>query len=187
MKSRNGIGPRRAISSRSIGQGSDHRSVICVGLANASGLKRIALFTGPALPMWDLPRLLESHSIAAPGSSSRSGSFSLLVAYAARDLWCWWKKQMGAAGAALRLRQAEGDGVGEHDLRPQGAVLGRIFIQNRDKVRHRGDLAAMLLKAVVAAEDNRFYQHNGVDYYGIVPRGGEELPGGQARGRARAR
>ena len=48
-----------------------------------------------------------------------------------------------------------------------GAVLGRIFIQNRDKVGIEG-IARTLLLAVVAAEDNRYYTHSGVDYYGVA-------------------
>src|SRR5262249_36421189 len=48
-----------------------------------------------------------------------------------------------------------------------GQVLGRIFIQNRDQVA-ADQLSPWLYKAVVAAEDNRFYDHNGVDYYGIA-------------------
>ncbi len=46
-------------------------------------------------------------------------------------------------------------------------VLGRIFIQNRDEVSIDA-LSPNLLKAVVGAEDARFYQHHGVDYYGIA-------------------
>ena len=46
-------------------------------------------------------------------------------------------------------------------------VLGRIFIQNRDEVPI-DELSPNLLKAVVGAEDARFYQHHGVDYYGIL-------------------
>ncbi len=48
-----------------------------------------------------------------------------------------------------------------------GAVLGRIFIQNRDQVAFK-ELSASLITAVVAAEDARFYQHSGVDFKGIV-------------------
>ena len=48
-----------------------------------------------------------------------------------------------------------------------GAVIGRIFIQNRDQVAFK-DLSASLLTAVVAAEDARYYQHSGVDFKGIV-------------------
>jgi penicillin-binding protein 1A len=46
-------------------------------------------------------------------------------------------------------------------------VLGRIFIQNRDQVPFE-DLSPALLTAVVAAEDARFYKHNGVDFIGIA-------------------
>jgi len=47
------------------------------------------------------------------------------------------------------------------------AVLGRIFIQNRDQVPFE-DLSPTLLTAVVAAEDARFYKHKGVDFIGIA-------------------
>ena len=46
-------------------------------------------------------------------------------------------------------------------------VLGRIFIQNRDKIGIEG-ISPELLRAVVAAEDTRYYQHAGVDYVGIA-------------------
>lgn len=49
----------------------------------------------------------------------------------------------------------------------KGAVLGRIFIQNRDKVGIE-DIARTMQLAVVAAEDNRYYNHRGVDYVGIM-------------------
>lgn len=48
-----------------------------------------------------------------------------------------------------------------------GQVIGRIFIQNRDAVPV-SQMSPNLLKAVVGAEDARFYQHKGVDYYGIA-------------------
>ncbi len=46
-------------------------------------------------------------------------------------------------------------------------VLGRIFIQNRDQVP-LDQLSPQLQKAVVGAEDARFYSHDGVDYFGIL-------------------
>ncbi len=46
-------------------------------------------------------------------------------------------------------------------------ILGRIFIQNRDEVS-LDQLSPHILKAVIAAEDARFYQHDGVDYFGIA-------------------
>ena len=48
-----------------------------------------------------------------------------------------------------------------------GAVLGRMFTQNRDQVSIE-QFSPALLTAVVAAEDARFYQHHGVDYKGIA-------------------
>jgi 1A family penicillin-binding protein len=46
-----------------------------------------------------------------------------------------------------------------------GNVLSRIFLENRDIVSQFPD---ELTKAVVAAEDNRFYQHHGIDLYGML-------------------
>lgn len=48
-----------------------------------------------------------------------------------------------------------------------GKEFGKLFIQNRQPVPY-SRLAPMLSKAVIAAEDNRFYDHNGVDYFGII-------------------
>jgi membrane carboxypeptidase/penicillin-binding protein len=48
-----------------------------------------------------------------------------------------------------------------------GELFGKFFLQNRIPVT--GDqIAPMMRKAVVAAEDNRFYEHDGVDVWGIV-------------------
>lgn len=46
-------------------------------------------------------------------------------------------------------------------------LLGRIYIRNRDTVSLE-EFPAHLLEAVVAAEDNRFYQHDGIDYIGML-------------------
>jgi membrane carboxypeptidase/penicillin-binding protein len=48
-----------------------------------------------------------------------------------------------------------------------GREFGKIFIQNRQPVPYE-KLPGMLVKAVIAAEDNRFHDHDGVDYMGIV-------------------
>jgi penicillin-binding protein 1A len=45
-------------------------------------------------------------------------------------------------------------------------VFGRIFIQNRDTVTIE-NVPYSLIQAVVAQEDSRFFQHRGVDYYGV--------------------
>lgn len=45
-------------------------------------------------------------------------------------------------------------------------VLGRIFLENRDEVTI-DQIPYTLTQAVLAAEDSRFFQHHGVDYYGM--------------------
>jgi len=47
-----------------------------------------------------------------------------------------------------------------------GQVFGKIFIQNREQVT-LDQISPYLVDAVVAEEDNRFYEHAGVDFYGI--------------------
>jgi len=49
----------------------------------------------------------------------------------------------------------------------KGAELGKIFIQNRHPVP-LASVSPMMVKAVIAAEDNKFYKHKGVDYMGVV-------------------
>ncbi|MEI6492474.1 MAG: transglycosylase domain-containing protein [Verrucomicrobiota bacterium] len=48
-----------------------------------------------------------------------------------------------------------------------GHDFGKIFIQNRQPVPY-DQISPMLTKAVIAAEDNKFYEHDGVDYFGIL-------------------
>jgi penicillin-binding protein 1A len=49
----------------------------------------------------------------------------------------------------------------------QGAVIGRIFIENREQVP-LADLSSNLIDAVIAREDARFREHKGVDYRGVI-------------------
>ena len=48
----------------------------------------------------------------------------------------------------------------------EGREFGKIFIQNRQPVPY-DRLPQALVNAVISAEDNRFYSHDGVDYMGI--------------------
>lgn len=48
-----------------------------------------------------------------------------------------------------------------------GELVGKFFLQNRIPVP-ADQISSMMTKAVVAAEDNRFYEHDGVDYWGII-------------------
>src|SRR5215469_2804074 len=47
-----------------------------------------------------------------------------------------------------------------------GKEFGKIFIQNREQVS-LDQISPYLVDAVVAAEDSRFYEHSGVDVFGI--------------------
>jgi penicillin-binding protein 1A len=48
-----------------------------------------------------------------------------------------------------------------------GQVYGKIFVQNREPVTF-DQLSPNLVNAVISAEDNRFYEHTGIDFWGIV-------------------
>jgi 1A family penicillin-binding protein len=47
-----------------------------------------------------------------------------------------------------------------------GQVFGKIFIQNREQVS-LNQISSNLIDAVIASEDSRFYEHQGVDFFGI--------------------
>jgi membrane carboxypeptidase/penicillin-binding protein len=49
----------------------------------------------------------------------------------------------------------------------EGKELGKIFIQNRNPIS-LDKISPLMVKAVVAAEDNKFFQHHGVDYVGVL-------------------
>ncbi|MHB1477777.1 MAG: transglycosylase domain-containing protein, partial [Coriobacteriia bacterium] len=48
-----------------------------------------------------------------------------------------------------------------------GVLLANLYLENRQVVE-LDEISPYLLKAVVAVEDERFYEHDGVDYLGIV-------------------
>lgn len=48
----------------------------------------------------------------------------------------------------------------------KGREIGKLFIQNRNPVPYN-KISQNVINAVIAAEDNRFYQHSGVDWFGI--------------------
>lgn len=46
-------------------------------------------------------------------------------------------------------------------------VIGKYFTENRSAVRFE-DISPYVIQALISTEDERFYQHNGVDYRGIL-------------------
>lgn len=47
-----------------------------------------------------------------------------------------------------------------------GATLGKFFVENRSQVAYE-DLSQHLVKALIATEDERYYEHSGIDIYGL--------------------
>lgn len=49
-----------------------------------------------------------------------------------------------------------------------GKTLGKYYLKaNRTPIEHK-DLSEILVKALVATEDERFYEHSGIDFYGTA-------------------
>src|ERR1700745_2162170 len=48
-----------------------------------------------------------------------------------------------------------------------GKIFGQIYVENREMI-HSDQLPRDLVNAVVAMEDNKFYQHKDYDLFGIV-------------------
>jgi len=48
-----------------------------------------------------------------------------------------------------------------------GKIFGQIYVENRETIPY-DQLPRDLVNAVVAMEDNKFYQHHGYDLFGIV-------------------
>ena len=48
-----------------------------------------------------------------------------------------------------------------------GEVYGKIFIRNREEVS-LGQISPYLVAALISAEDNRFYEHQGIDFWGMI-------------------
>ena len=48
-----------------------------------------------------------------------------------------------------------------------GVQIGKIFIQDRIPVPYE-KISKQMVNAVVAEEDNRFFEHHGVDYFGVL-------------------
>ena len=63
-----------------------------------------------------------------------------------------------------RLREMESASL---ILDRNGETIGKLFIKNRNE-KPLNELSINLQRAVVSAEDARFFSHGGVDYYGIA-------------------
>jgi penicillin-binding protein 1A len=62
-----------------------------------------------------------------------------------------------------------------------GKLLGKYFKENRTPVKY-GEIAPVMIKTLVYTEDERFYQHFGIDFQGLVAVAKDMASGQGARG-----
>jgi penicillin-binding protein 1A len=65
----------------------------------------------------------------------------------------------------------------------EGEIIGEFGEEKRSFVKVQ-DFPAVMKQAVIAAEDERFYQHGGVDYIGLVRAAGMNIMAGKIKGGA---
>jgi membrane carboxypeptidase/penicillin-binding protein len=76
-----------------------------------------------------------------------------------------------------RLEQMESSSV---ILDRNGKIFGQIYVENRETVPY-DQLPPDLVKAVIAVEDAKFYQHHGYDLFGIIRAALKNLTAGHVR------
>ncbi|MEI8343146.1 MAG: transglycosylase domain-containing protein, partial [Verrucomicrobiota bacterium] len=91
----------------------------------------------------------------------------VLLAIGAGVFWLKIKGEYEARAAAFDMAKLEDMESASTIYDRNNNVMGRIFLENRDKVALK-DFPEALVQSVIAAEDNRFYQHSGVDYRGML-------------------
>jgi 1A family penicillin-binding protein len=90
----------------------------------------------------------------------------VLAALALAVLWWRLKSEYGARAAGFDFSRLEEMESASTIYDRHNKVFGRMFLENRDAVP-LSDIPYEMVQAVIAAEDNRFFQHHGVDYYGM--------------------
>ena len=81
--------------------------------------------------------------------------------------WVYFSAKFERRAAEFDLTQLEHMEAASVIYDREGKELGKIFIQNRNPIS-LDKISPMMVKAVVAAEDNKFFEHKGVDYMGVV-------------------
>ncbi|HEY5706514.1 MAG TPA: transglycosylase domain-containing protein [Terrimicrobiaceae bacterium] len=90
-----------------------------------------------------------------------------LTAVLAWAAWAYFSARFERRAAEFDLTQLERMEAASIIYDRDGKELGKIFIQNRHPISLE-NVSPMMVKAVVAAEDNKFFEHHGVDYAGVV-------------------
>jgi len=91
----------------------------------------------------------------------------LISALAAEIYWLHFKSVYQAKAAAFDMKKLDEMESASIIYDRNNVVIGKMYIQNRDPVPLE-EFPDQLTQAVVAAEDTRFWQHHGADYYGMA-------------------
>ena len=75
--------------------------------------------------------------------------------------------EFGAEAQEFNLSKLEKMEVASVIYDRHGLEIGKIFILNRLPISY-SEIPQSMVQAVVAEEDNRFFEHHGVDYWGIL-------------------
>lgn len=99
-------------------------------------------------------------------------------------LFCWGvdTNAFGLFGASPTLDQLKNPIQMEASeiYSEDGDLMGKFFVENRSSVTYE-ELSSALIQTLVATEDQRFYEHNGIDYQGMFSAVKDALRG-HARG-----
>jgi hypothetical protein len=87
-----------------------------------------------------------------------------------------WVVSTAASAPQLGSLRERNVGANTEVLAADGTRLGFLQADDISQPVSGDRLPQVLRDATVAIEDERFFEHEGVDYEGIRPRGGQELP-----------
>ena len=79
----------------------------------------------------------------------------------------WMVSEFSAKAASFDLEKLPKMESASIILDRSGQQIGKIFIQNRLPIAYE-QIPKEMVNAVVAEEDNRFFEHHGVDYFGVL-------------------
>ena len=86
---------------------------------------------------------------------------------AALAVYGWLVAEFSAKAASFDLGKLPKMESASVILDRNGQQIGKIFIQNRLPIAY-DQIPVQMVNAVVAEEDNRFFEHHGVDYFGVL-------------------
>ena len=93
--------------------------------------------------------------------------FGLIFAVVAYFMFGIMTKPYQEQAATYDLKKIDDVEVVSLILDRKGREIGRIFVENRDKIGIK-DVPLNFINALVAGEDQRFFEHDGVDRVGVV-------------------